>query len=159
MTALIIIVIGVFCIAVLIARMRSYKKGTPTDCKGDCRHCRIECGGTYKRVRAMYRNEDIQQKKMQNGLAHFQSEKDAYLIDVRTPEEFSEGHIPKSNNIPLDHIDQVIGRVRDRRAPVYLYCQSGARAKEAEKEIRALGYETVHNIGGILYYQGPLEKK
>lgn len=74
------------------------------------------------------------------------------LIDVRTAEEFKEGHIPGAVNIPLDQIDQA-----DIASGSQLYCRSGRRSGIARNKLKERGIDTV-NLGGIEDYDGPTEK-
>ena len=53
---------------------------------------------------------------------------DVQLVDVRTPSEFSAGHIPEAVNIPMDEVDARLADIR-RDKPVVLICQSGGRAQ------------------------------
>lgn len=51
------------------------------------------------------------------------------LLDVRSPEEFAEGHIPGAINVPHDHIDEYLATLSDHKdKPVVVYCRSGRRA-------------------------------
>ena len=77
-------------------------------------------------------------------------------IDVRTPEEFKEGHLKAAVNIPVDQIGARIGSVSpDKSAPVNLYCRSGRRSEAALQELKKMGYTNVTNHGG---YQDLLQK-
>ena len=77
-------------------------------------------------------------------------------IDVRTPEEFKEGHLKDAVNIPVDQIGARIGSVSpDKSAPVNLYCRSGRRSEAALQELKKMGYTNVTNPGG---YQDLLQK-
>ena len=77
-------------------------------------------------------------------------------IDVRTPEEFKEGHLKDAVNIPVDQIGVRIGSVSpDKSAPVNLYCRSGRRSEAALQELKKMGYTNVTNHGG---YQDLLQK-
>ena len=80
----------------------------------------------------------------------------AVLVDVRTPEEYSLGHVHGALNIPVDQIGQV-DLAKDR--PLYLYCHSGARSSMAVSSLKRMGYPHVTNLGGILSYHGPLEQQ
>ena len=77
-------------------------------------------------------------------------------IDVRSPEEFAEGHLEDAINI---HHDQIVAKITeisaDKHAPLNLYCRSGRRAENALQELRKLGYTNVINHGG---YQELLSK-
>lgn len=77
-------------------------------------------------------------------------------IDVRTPEEFKEGHLKDAVNIPVDQIGARIGSVSpDKSAPVNLYCRSGRRSEATLQELKKMGYTNVTNHGG---YQDLLQK-
>ncbi len=80
----------------------------------------------------------------------------AFLIDVRTVPEYEAGHIEGSINVPLNSIHFIVNHVRDITAPVYVYCQSGARSGQAVSMIREMGYKSVTNIGGINRFKGKL---
>ena len=79
---------------------------------------------------------------------------DALLVDVRTPEEYASGHIPGSVNWPLERL-ALFDLQGDR---ICTYCHSGARSARAAAALTAMGYDDVQNIGGILDWQGELER-
>ncbi len=79
-----------------------------------------------------------------------------YLIDVRTKEEFEEGNVPNSINIPLDQIESIVDIVPDTDSTLLLYCQSGRRTVTAAKALLNLGYKVIFDLGGILNYVGDL---
>lgn len=98
---------------------------------------------------------DLLKKPDINSIAEeLEKEKRAVLLDVRTPQEYKGGHIPHSENIPLDQIHKVEGVVKDKDAPVYVYCHSGGRSRMAAAELRRMGYENVKDLGGINRYGG-----
>lgn len=74
----------------------------------------------------------------------------AYLIDVRTPEEFSAGHLQHAANINYNSPDfkAQISKL-DKSKPVYLYCRSGNRSGKAADTLKTLGFRTFYNIGGF----------
>ena len=70
----------------------------------------------------------------------------AHIIDVRTPAEFSAGHIPNSVNIPLTHLTKKITRLaKDRQ--IILCCASGMRSASGRDSLISMGYLHVHNGG------------
>lgn len=73
------------------------------------------------------------------------------LIDVRTPEEFAEGHIEGALLLPVDEIDEesISELVADKDTPVVLYCRSGRRSADAASKLVQLGYKEVYDLGGI----------
>lgn len=77
-------------------------------------------------------------------------------IDVRTPEEYKEGHLKDAINIP---VDQIVSRIKsvspDKSAPINLYCRTGRRAEVALQALKQEGYTNVTNHGG---YQDLINK-
>ncbi len=91
------------------------------------------------------------------GVEEYQSTPGAVLLDVRTEEEYAEGHIPGSVNLPLDRLEAAAAVLPDPSAPIFVHCYSGARSRQAAGYLQRIGYETVKNIGGIAAYHGKLE--
>lgn len=84
---------------------------------------------------------------------------DAVILDIRTPEEYEEGHIAGSKNINMydEEFWQEIGKL-DRSASYALYCRSGGRTAKALMMMERMGFESVgHLAGGILDWEGELE--
>jgi phage shock protein E len=74
------------------------------------------------------------------------------LIDVRTPEEFAEGHIAGAVNISLQTLTERLNEV-PRTLPVILYCRSGNRSNQAQQLLEQAGYTNVQDMGGIIDWQ------
>jgi phage shock protein E len=67
---------------------------------------------------------------------------------VRTPEEFSSGHLPNAINLPLYTIEADLPRrVKDKNRVLLLHCQSGMRSSVAKKKLQGLGYANAFNLG------------
>lgn len=80
-----------------------------------------------------------------------ESGKDFILLDVRTKEEFEEGHIQGAINIPLKNLSyEVENEIPDQDQTIYLYCRSGVRVLTAGHILHDLGYNDVYNMGGII---------
>ena len=73
-------------------------------------------------------------------------ESGAFLVDVRTPEEFAEGHVNASVNIPLDQVMNRLDEVRNK-SHVIVFCRSGARSGMAKSLLNQAGIENVSNGG------------
>lgn len=75
----------------------------------------------------------------------------ALLIDVRSPEEFAGGSVPKSINIPLNQIQLAVNHkaLIDKSKPIVVFCASGMRSGLARRQLLAMGYQTVINGGGL----------
>ena len=72
----------------------------------------------------------------------------AVLIDVRSPAEFTTGHLNGAINLPLPQIDALIGdHVKDKDQVLLLHCQSGMRSGVARNRLSALGYTRAYNLG------------
>ena len=70
------------------------------------------------------------------------------LIDVRTPSEYTAGHLDKAVNIPYNKIVTEIKQFApDKEQTVVVYCKSGKRAEFAAKKLKAMGYTNVINAG------------
>ncbi|MEA5002278.1 MAG: rhodanese-like domain-containing protein [Christensenella sp.] len=74
------------------------------------------------------------------------------LVDVRTPGEYDEGHIPGAILLPVDIIDDgCTALLPDLAAEIVLYCRSGMRSKKALKKLSAIGYTNLTDLkGGIM---------
>lgn len=71
-------------------------------------------------------------------------------VDVRTPGEFSSGHVDVATNIPHGEVATgVPALVSDKNAEILLYCRSGNRAGIAKRALEDLGYTNVKNLGGL----------
>ncbi|QLG13204.1 rhodanese-like domain-containing protein (plasmid) [Deinococcus sp. D7000] len=70
----------------------------------------------------------------------------AYLLDVRTPAEFAEGHIASAVNLPLDQVEARADEVPGDR-PVYVICRSGNRSAQASVILKKVDRD-VRNVGG-----------
>ena len=100
----------------------------------------------------------FKQPDVNQGVKEFQRTSGAMLLDVRTPEEYRSGHIPGSKNIPLQTIDRVASVAENKDTALYVYCQSGARSRQAAGALKQMGYTNVNNIGGIAAYAGKVER-
>lgn len=71
------------------------------------------------------------------------------ILDVRTPAEFSAGHIPGSINIPQDELGERLDALAlDPGDEIVVHCQSGRRASAAERTLREAGYTHVLDLEG-----------
>ncbi len=88
------------------------------------------------------------------GVKEFYSTKGAILLDVRTSEEYAEGHIEGSTNIPLQSMEQAERVIKEKGTPIFVHCRSGGRSAQATGILKQMGYTNVKDIGGILSYNG-----
>ena len=100
----------------------------------------------------------LKQVDINAGIEEYKNTKGAVLIDVRTPDEYRQGHIPGSKNVPLQQFTDITSVVEDKETPLFVYCYSGARSRRAATAFQRMGYKNATNIGGIVSYKGKLEK-
>jgi phage shock protein E len=79
-----------------------------------------------------------------------------YIVDVRTPGEFSQGHAKGAVNIPLDKISANIQKFKNKPA-IVVCCRSGNRSGQAKAILESSGIDNVHNGGtwqNVAQYSG-----
>lgn len=77
------------------------------------------------------------------------------LVDVRTLEEFNEGHLQNAQNICVTDADfeENISKL-DKTQPIYLYCRSGKRSAKAAEILKGMGFKEIYDMeGGFLEWQ------
>lgn len=80
------------------------------------------------------------------------------VMDVRTAEEYKEGHVPGAVLAPNESIsDQAFELFPDRDAVFLVYCRSGRRSKQASDRLVEMGYRNVYDFGGIVDWAGETE--
>lgn len=75
----------------------------------------------------------------------------ALLLDVRTPAEFSDGHVDGATNIPVQELASRMAEVGPKTRPVVVYCRSGARSATATGMLKSAGYQVL-DVGGMSNY-------
>ena len=87
--------------------------------------------------------------------AMMESETDYILLDVRTQQEYEQGHIPGAICVPNEAIgSEEIPALPHREQLILVYCRSGNRSKQAAQKLADLGYTNVVEFGGILSWTG-----
>lgn len=71
------------------------------------------------------------------------------LVDVRTPEEFAEGHLPNAINVNVmdDNFDAEMAKL-DKEKPVMVYCKSGGRSAKAASKLKVQGFKNISDLDG-----------
>ncbi|MDB5258004.1 MAG: hypothetical protein JWM14_2699 [Chitinophagaceae bacterium] len=100
------------------------------------------CSEKYETLEDLHQTPEQLKQQVQNG--------QAYLIDVRTPEEYKSSHLKNAVNVNFKSPDfkEQISKL-DKTKPVYLYCQKGGRAKKATDSLKAYGFSDSHSVGGL----------
>ena len=104
-----------------------------------------ESAGSYRQI------------NMEEAAAMMETESDYVILDVRTPEEFKERHIPDAINVPNESIGSgEIPQLPDKNQLIMVYCRSGNRSKQASEKLVKLGYTNVVEFGGINDWPGEI---
>ena len=86
---------------------------------------------------------ELEEMRKQNG--------NIVLLDVRSPQEYKEGHLNDSILVPNYEIREKAEKILpDKSVTIIAYCQSGSRSKKAVKILKQLGYEQVYSLKGGL---------
>ena len=95
------------------------------------------------------------QISMDEAITMMETESNYIILDVRTPEEFAEKHIPHAINIPNETIGTAeIPELPDKEQLILVYCRSGNRSKQASEKLVRLGYTNIVEFGGINDWPG-----
>lgn len=98
---------------------------------------KIKCG-----LKRCIEPNDIDQNQMQELI-----KQGAILIDVRSPQEYAEGHIDGAICIPEYDIQRKIEKIiSNKEQKIILYCDSGGRSKKAQRKLEKMGYRAVYNL-------------
>ena len=107
-----------------------------------------------KGEKAMYEQITPQEAKriMDSGEEHI-------ILDTREQDEYDEGHIPGALLLPYTEIENKAEEMLpDKNAQILVYCRSGRRSKIASVGLAKLGYTNVKEFGGIIDWEGEIEK-
>lgn len=111
----------------------------------------VGCGASVE-------ESSYRQISMDDAVTMMEEETGYILLDVRTPEEFAEKHIPGAINIPNETISaEEIPQLPDKDQLILVYCRSGNRSKQASEKLAALGYTNIVEFGGINDWPGETE--
>lgn len=112
-----------------------------------------------KKENVIKKDTDIQHVSM-NDIVQIMEENENYIIlDVRTLEEYTQGHIPNAICIPNETIDEsVVNKLPDKNQMILVYCRSGNRSKQAAEKLKKLGYTNLIEFGGIIDWKGEIER-
>lgn len=86
-----------------------------------------------------------------------QNDDNAFILDVRTPEEVEEGYIPGATNIDIYLGQEFMDELEklDKSKNYYVYCRSGNRSGQACVLMNSIGIENAYNLeGGFMNWEG-----
>ena len=103
--------------------------------------------------------ESYHQISQEEAKAMMEADDGHVIVDVRTQDEFDEGHIPGAICIPNESIgDKQPAELPDLDQIILVYCRSGRRSKEASQKLADIGYTRVYEFGGIVDWTGEVVK-
>jgi hypothetical protein len=83
---------------------------------------------------------------------------DIQILDVRSEEEYKQGHIPNSINIPLSELENRLNEL-DRSKEIITVCASGVRSDKAARRLMEMRFDIVKNMsGGMMAWEGKVVK-
>ncbi|NTW71158.1 MAG: rhodanese-like domain-containing protein [Eubacteriaceae bacterium] len=83
--------------------------------------------------------------------ARIDSEEGIILVDVRTQEEYTQGHIENALLLPVDTIAENAQEViPDKDSVYFVYCRSGNRSAAASAQLAEMGYKNIYDLGGMM---------
>lgn len=106
-------------------------------------------------------SESIKTIEVKAFAKEIKSSKKPQLLDVRTPTEYTEGHIDNALNIDWQgsHFEHEVQKL-DKNKAVYVYCRSGKRSLKASEKLVELGFKKIYNLdGGFLQWTSENQKK
>ncbi len=121
--------------------------------------CSFACFGCAGDKTSASAPSPIRTMTAREALAMIETEKDYTIVDVRTPEEFSDVRVKGAINIPVESIgelppSQLVGK---KDSLIFVYCRTGRRSAIAAEKLAKMGYKNIVDFGGIVDYVGPVE--
>ena len=105
------------------------------------------------------KTNEIRHVSMDDIVKIMEENKDYVIVDVRTPDEYKEGHIPNAINIPNETINETVyNKLKDKNQLILIYCRSGSRSRQEAYKMQKLGYTNLVDFGGIINWKGKIEK-
>lgn len=106
---------------------------------------------TFKKVFRKYRSEEENNIDYESAKVILKNDKQAILVDVRSPQEYREGHLEGSINIPLYDLERNCKILPDKKEnTIIIYCQSGSRSRKAIQTLKEQSYLNLYQIDGGL---------
>lgn len=83
----------------------------------------------------------------------------AMIVDVRTKQEFAQGHVKGAKNIPLQNLKASLHLLKNLQQPIITCCASGMRSANAKSILKSCGYTQVYNGGGWVNLQQKIKNE
>ena len=126
----------------------------------------ISCGKTGSEKQTMKMSKEVKNEKKaeykkitSDEAKNIMSTQSAIVVDVRSLEEYNEGHIPNAISVPLETIEnEAEAKLKNKNDLILVYCRSGRRSREAALKLIEKGYTNVIDFGGIQDWNGEVVK-
>lgn len=97
------------------------------------------------------KNRDFYEAEINKQQLEKMIENRAVLLDIRSPQEFEEGHLQDAILLPEYELSNKANIVLpEKQQYIVVYCNSGGRSRKAQKKLRKMGYNNVYNLKGGL---------
>lgn len=110
---------------------------------------KIKLYETLQKIFRRNRNNNEKNIDYENAKTILKNDKNAILVDVRSPQEYKEGHLDGSINIPLYDLETNSEKI-NKQNTIILYCQSGNRSNKALEILEEQGCTSIYQIEGGL---------
>ena len=126
----------------------------------------ISCGRTMNSKQVSVDSKEVKNEKKaeykkitSDEAKNIMSTQKAIVVDVRSLEEYNEGHIPNAISVPLETIEnEAETKLKNKNDLILVYCRSGRRSREAALRLIEKGYTNVIDFGGIQDWNGEVVK-
>ena len=126
----------------------------------------ISCGRTMNSKQVSVNSKEVKNEKKaeykkitSDEAKNIMSTQKAIVVDVRSLEEYNEGHIPNAISVPLETIEnEAETKLKNKDDLILVYCRSGRRSREAALRLIEKGYTNVIDFGGIQDWNGEVVK-
>ena len=126
----------------------------------------ISCGRTMNSKQVSVDSKEVKNEKKaeykkitSDEAKNIMSTQSAIVVDVRSLEEYKEGHIPNAISVPLETIEnEAETKLKNKDDLILVYCRSGRRSREAALRLIEKGYTNVIDFGGIQDWNGEVVK-
>ena len=126
----------------------------------------ISCGRTMNSKQVSVDSKEVKNEKKaeykkitSDEAKNIMSTQKAIVVDVRSLEEYNEGHIPNAISVPLETIENEAEiKLKNKDDLILVYCRSGRRSREATLRLIEKGYTNVIDFGGIQDWNGEIVK-
>ena len=126
----------------------------------------ISCGRTMNSKQVSVDSKEVKNEKKaeykkitSDEAKNIMSTQKAIVVDVRSLEEYNEGHIPNAISVPLETIEnEAETKLKNKDDLILVYCRSGRRSREAALRLIEKGYTNVIDFGGIKDWNGEVVK-